>query len=172
MLCDRSPDLRTLLDAHRVEFPLRLAEARVMSAYASACIDTSDGLLNALILLADLNGCGFQVTQVPYFPPGVTLTQHLGLPVEILMAGECGEYELLCAVPPDQEPAFLGEALRRQLTLYRIGEMTGRGKIVMSGAERRFDAGDFTLSARAYGSHEEYLGVLTHYLNGQLAHAR
>jgi thiamine monophosphate kinase len=155
-----------------VEFPLRLAEARVISACASACIDTSDGLLNSLILLADINSCGFQVDRMPYYPPGVTLAQYLGLPVEILMAGECGEYELLCTVPPDHEQALLEEARRQQLRLYRIGKMTGRGKIVMSGAGRWIDAGDFALSARAYASHKEYLGVLTHYLHDRLAHAR
>jgi thiamine-monophosphate kinase len=172
MLCDGSPEVRTLIDAHRVEFPLRLDEARVMSACASACIDTSDGLLNALTLLADINGCGFQADRVPYFPPGVTLTRILGLPVEILMAGECGEYELLCTVPPEHEPALLEEARRRQLTLHRIGRMTERGRIVMTEGERRIDAGDFALSARAYANHEEYLGVLTHYLNEQLRQAR
>ncbi len=56
-------------------------------------------MLNALKILSDINATGFTVTSIPYYPPGVTLTHLLGLPVELLMSGECGEYELLFTVP-------------------------------------------------------------------------
>jgi thiamine-monophosphate kinase len=79
----QNPELGKLFDNHRVEFPLRIAESKLISRYASACIDTSDGLLNALMILSDINAAGFTVTSIPYYPPGVTLTHLLGLPVEL-----------------------------------------------------------------------------------------
>ena len=170
-LCAQKPELSTLFNNNRVEFPLRIAESQLMSKYASACIDTSDGLLNGLMMLSDINAIGFQVTSIPYFSPGVTLTQFLGLPVEILMAGECGEYELLFTVPPERETAMLREAQEQQLTLYQIGRMTERGDASIMSTNRRIDVGDFAFSARAYSDHGEYVGVLTKYLMDKLARA-
>jgi len=168
-LCARDPGLSALLDNNRVEFPLRTAEAPLMARHASACIDTSDGLLNGLMMLAEINAIGFAVKSIPYFPPGVTLAQHLGLPVEILMAGECGEYELLFTVSPEREAAMLREAQERRMTLHLIGRMTEKGTASVMSADRAMDVGDFAISARAFRDHGEYIAALTRYLIGKLA---
>ena len=160
----REPALAPLFDAHRVEFPLRLAASALMSAYASACIDTSDGLLNGLMMLSGVNGVGFEVSAVPYYPPGVVLSQMLGLPVEVLMAGECGEYELLFTVPPAREREMLREAGERRVELHRIGRITGPGTAMVAGREGRMSVEDFCLSARQFGDHHDYLAALTRYL--------
>ena len=163
-LCTQSPELKKLFDEQRVEFPLRTAESKLMSKYASACIDTSDGLLNALIALSDVNAIGFAVTNVPYYPPGVTLMHTLGLPVELLMAGECGEYELLFTAPPEYEQEILREARRQELKLYQIGRITEPGNGVVTSMDERIDVRDFDLSARHYKDHREYVAMLANYV--------
>jgi thiamine-monophosphate kinase len=165
--CGGNPELSELFDNHRVEFPLRIAESKLMSEYASACIDTSDGLLNALITLADINAIGFAVTSVPYYPPGVTLTDLLGLPVELLMAGECGEYELLFTVPPEREQDMVREAQNHQIQLYHIGRMTEPGNAMVMSANQSIDVRDFDVSARNYRDHREYVAMLTEYLTNK-----
>ena len=143
-----------------------------MSKYASACIDTSDGLLNALIMLSDINAIGFTVTSVPYYMPGVTLMHLLGLPVELLMAGECGEYELLFTVPPEREQNMVREAQNHQLKLYQIGRMTEPGNAVVMSANQGIDVRDFDLSARNYRDHREYVAMLTTYLMNKIQPGR
>jgi len=160
----QNPELGKLFDYHRVEFPLRIAESKLMCRYASACIDTSDGLLNALMMLSEINAIGFTVTSVPYYPPGVTLTHLLGLPVELLMAGECGEYELLFTVPPEQEQDLKREAQHHQMKLYQIGRITEPGNAMVMSENQGIDVRDFDLSARNYKDHREYVALLTEYL--------
>jgi thiamine-monophosphate kinase len=115
-------------------------------------------------MLSDINAIGFAVTTVPYYAPGVTLMRHLGLPVELLMAGECGEYELLFTVPPEREQDMMREAQHRQIQLYQIGRMTGPGNATVMSANRGIDVRDFDLSARNYRDHREYVAMLTTYL--------
>jgi thiamine-monophosphate kinase len=147
-----------------VEFPLHIAASKLVSKYASACIDTSDGLLNALLILSEINAIGFAVSSVPYYTPGVMLTHLLGLPVEILMAGECGEYELLFTVHPEHEQEMVREAQLHSMKLYRIGKMAEPGEATVMSANQGIDVRDFDLCARNYRDQREYVAMLTTYL--------
>jgi thiamine-monophosphate kinase len=83
----------------------RLPEGRRLAAIASACIDTSDGVIAALDELMRLNDVGIRWER----PLGETLhqaalatAQAAGLPSWVMLAGPHGEFELLFTVPPDR----------------------------------------------------------------------
>ena len=80
----------------------RLTETAVLCKYASACIDTSDGLFPAMSILSEINNVGFDLT-VPLHellhPSILPIKRHAGLPAWMFMAGPHGEYELLFTIP-------------------------------------------------------------------------
>jgi thiamine-monophosphate kinase len=81
----------------------RIDAGRAIDAHA--CIDTSDGLLSAALMLADVNDLGLELRDDPalYDKGGLELARELGLPSWMLAAAEWGEYELLYALPPDAQ---------------------------------------------------------------------
>lgn len=153
---------------HSVRFPVRHREAAIVARHASACIDTSDGVLRALRILADINSCGFRVASLPCYAPAKELMAAHGLPEELLLAGECGEYELLCAIPPDRERAFLEEAAAEDLVFHAIGELLPKGSAHLRRPGYTLDLADFSLEARQFASHTEYVRALTAYFTGKL----
>jgi len=112
----------------------RLAESGVIAKYASACIDTSDGLFPALSVLSEINKVGFDLTvplQDLLHPSILPLKDHSGLPAWMFMAGPHGEYELLLTVPEkvnDEfqracegsilQPLFLGKIIDNETILF------------------------------------------------------
>lgn len=163
-LLPADPAAAALMADTRARFPIRRAEAALISRHAAAAIDTSDGLLNALHLLAELNGTGFRVDRVPWLETGRRLLAALGLPLELLAAGECGEYELLCSVPPDREDAFTRACRDEGCTMHRIGEVTAAGTAEIVSDGHVLDVRDFGLSARQFDDHQQYLAALTGYV--------
>jgi thiamine-monophosphate kinase len=79
-------------------FEVRLGESRVIRHVGGACIDTSDGLVNALVHVAALNP-GYELAvdleAVPYADSAVETAKNQGLPKEAFLIGGAGEYELL-----------------------------------------------------------------------------
>jgi thiamine-monophosphate kinase len=144
-------------------FPLRHREAKLVAHHASACIDSSDGLLRSLMILSELNGTGFHCEALPYCAAGHALIEALGLPMELLMAGECGEYELLCCIPPEREAAFLRDAAAERLRFHHIGRIEESGTAILLNATRTLDLGDFAIGARQYTDHRDYLAHMTEY---------
>lgn len=152
--------------ALEVRFPLRHREAGAVARHASACIDTSDGLIRSLAILSELNGTGYECADLPWHAPALALLDRLGLPPELLAAGECGEYELLCCIPPDREEAFLREAADRGCVLHRIGCITASGRRLRTAAGV-LTLDSFDLTARRFPDHQAYLRELTAYFSSE-----
>lgn len=77
---------------------LRLREAALIRRHATACIDTSGGLLAALWLLHTLSLSAvftLDLDRVPYAPGVRAVAATAGLPAEAALLGGAGEYELL-----------------------------------------------------------------------------
>ncbi|MCK4829628.1 thiamine-monophosphate kinase, partial [bacterium] len=87
--------LNKVLKHYKTRLALRFDESRLISQYATSCIDSSDGVLNALKTLSELNHTGFELTHTPYLHDGVLACKILSKPKELLLMGECGEYELV-----------------------------------------------------------------------------
>jgi thiamine-monophosphate kinase len=142
-----------------MKFHLRMKESALIKRHASSCIDTSDGVFKALSILADLNRCGFAVEKLPFNRAAALLAQAALLPRIMLFFGECGEYELLCTIPPDREQRFLSEAREQHLRLFRLGTMQKQGRYVTEGATI-FDLSTLDLEARNVTDTREYLKAL------------
>jgi thiamine-monophosphate kinase len=87
----------------------RLLESRMIAKYASACIDTSDGLFPALSVLSEINKVGFELTvplQDLLHPSILPIKHHSRLPAWMFMAGPHGEYELLLTIPEKVNDEF------------------------------------------------------------------
>jgi len=91
----------------------RLTEARRLVGFATACMDTSDGLIATLDQLSRLNGIGFEIA-----PPLAHLVESgafrtcrsLGLDPLVALAQPHGEFELVWTVPAARAARFEREA--------------------------------------------------------------
>ena len=150
-----APDAETLQN----RFTLRRKESALLRRYASAAMDTSDGLGAALHTLADLNQCGYAVANLPYLPTALRYFGLASLPKTLLFLGECGEYELLLAIPPDREAAFLAEGRSVGCTFHRLGRFTPAGR-VLSEDGRTLDLSSWHSQAREFTDPQAYLRAM------------
>lgn len=91
----------------------RIAEARRLVGYATACMDTSDGLIATLDQLSRLNGVGFEITALlPRLVESGALhtCQALGLDPLVALAQPHGEFELVWTVRGAHAERFEREA--------------------------------------------------------------
>jgi thiamine-monophosphate kinase len=91
----------------------RLAEARRLVGFATACMDTSDGLVATLDQLSRLNGVGFEITApLPELldPGALHACRALGLDPLVALAQPHGEFELVWTVPAADSERFQREA--------------------------------------------------------------
>lgn len=82
--------------------PTRLEEGMVLRTIASACMDTSDGLIATLDQLVRLNGVAIRVTrpaQACLHPKADALRRATALPAFPFLASYHGEFELVFTVP-------------------------------------------------------------------------
>jgi thiamine-monophosphate kinase len=136
-----SPD--ALACIQRYETPdARLRMGRVVgrSGAASAAIDLSDGLADAVRQLAEAAGTGaiVRADAVPVDPGARNWAVTEGQdPLAVALSG--GEdYELLFAVPSRRRRAFLGATRRcSQLPVTKIGELTREPVLVLEAHGRR-----------------------------------
>lgn len=148
-------------------FPVRIKESKLIGQWASCCIDTSDGVLNALNTLAELNGLGYKVENLPYHPATKLLCELLNVPKEALFMGECGEYELLFSVPPENNKAFLKVAHAEGLKFTPIGEFTKANNRILTDGDKVWNLEQYSISARDYNSKQEYLNALLDFLKNE-----
>lgn len=103
----------------KIAFNLKHEDARLVRTCATSCIDTSDGVYQAVLSIADESQVGFALDRLPYVKAGKLLAKVLRLPEEMLFFCECGEYELLFTAPPDAELPFIkiGTVMEHERTL-------------------------------------------------------
>jgi thiamine-monophosphate kinase len=100
-------NLAALQNTPTPAFELRNREADVIRSYATACIDTSGGLLDALWLFHEQNPAlrfDIRLNEVPIAEDVIQAANTMGFPVESALLGGAGEYELLFAVPETSVP--------------------------------------------------------------------
>ncbi len=91
----------------------RIAVAKRLVGFATACMDTSDGLVATLDQLSRLNGVGFEITApLPRLLEGGALRtcQALGLDPLVALAQPHGEFELVWTVRAAHAERFEREA--------------------------------------------------------------
>lgn len=102
----------------------RLKQSRIIREFATACIDTSDGLFAALSILSELNDIGFSLTtpltQLLH-PEAFKIAHAAKLPSWIFLAGPHGEYELIFSISPEKIEAFEAACTTHQLQMHFLG---------------------------------------------------
>jgi thiamine-monophosphate kinase len=126
-------------------------------------------VLNALNTIADLNLTGYEVVQVPYLKKGLAAAKILSLPPIMLIAGECGEYELLFTISPEAEPEFKIESDDMGLTFHRLGTVTN-GPRTLKEKGKSYSMENLILRARDYSDPKEYLRAMIKHLEQEGFH--
>jgi thiamine monophosphate kinase len=87
-------------------FEVRLAESAALAALTvpAGCMDTSDGLVNVLETMCDLDPAlriELDLASVPLAPGVKAAAGAMRIPPETFLMGSAGEYELVALVPTD-----------------------------------------------------------------------
>jgi thiamine-monophosphate kinase len=151
---------------YRNRFYLRQNEALLIKKYATACIDTSDGVFNSLNIISRMSNTGYEVGNLPYVKIGVLAAKAFSIPKALLFLGECGEYELLFTVKAGDEDNMLKDAAGMGLKLYKIGKVTESGKRILYEDNIETDMGSLDVRARDFANVKEYLKTLEEFLKG------
>jgi thiamine-monophosphate kinase len=129
------PALQACVARHRRPTPrLRLGALAGQTRAASACMDLSDGLADAVRQIAEQSGTGARIdaASIPVHPGAAAWFAHNGR--DAISASLTGgdDYELLFAVPPRFRGRFRGVVQHSQgVPLTKIGELTRDPQIVL-----------------------------------------
>jgi thiamine-monophosphate kinase len=110
----------------------RLKEGQSLLGIASACMDTSDGVIATLDQLMRLNNVGFDLDEdweLRLLPSAKELAESLGIPSWLLLAGQHGEFELLFTVAKERENELLRSAEKDHWHPVRLGIVTEEPEI-------------------------------------------
>jgi len=163
-LYSASPLIKNLTRRWKNYFRLRSKEAGFIKRYSNCCIDTSDGVFNALNAICEMSRTGFELGNLPYTKNGLLLAKALNIPKEGLFLGECGEYELLFTIRKEIAEEFLEQAKKLELKFYQIGEIKEQGNKLLCTVEQKIDLTTYNLRARDYQDTKEYLRDIINFL--------
>jgi thiamine-monophosphate kinase len=108
----------------------RVKEGTILSKYASACMDVSDGLAFSLHEIARESNKGFRVYEerIPVDEDLNRVAELSGVSVREMVFHKGGDFELLFTAAKDKF-----EALEREINITAIGEVTESGAIIEKG---------------------------------------
>ena len=153
-----------VLQKYKIRLALRVDESKLISQYATSCIDSSDGVLNAVNTISDLNHLGFEINNTPYLRNGVIACSILSKPKELLLMGECGEYELVFTIDKKNLAPLLQQSKEQKLFFTQIGYMAEKPLKILAARNCHIDFFGFDISARDYSDVNLYLDALTKYI--------
>src|SRR4029079_18871339 len=102
----------------------RLAWGQALRGIASACIDTSDGVIPAVDQLARVNDVAVHVEtpQTHWLDPhAAAIAEKAAIPRAVFLAGPHGELELVFTVPPERLAELERVAGQLSWTPLRVG---------------------------------------------------
>lgn len=102
----------------------RVSEGQLLRGRPSCCMDTSDGALATLDQLMRLNQVGFVLESNAdqwLHSAALQLSEAMGIPAWMMLAGLHGEFELLFAVPPERVEALITETSAKGWQPLKIG---------------------------------------------------
>ncbi len=105
----------------------RIEAGRVIRNYASACMDSSDGLIASLDQLMRLNDVGFELNpgwENAISRNALSYISNLKIPPWLLLAGQHGEFELIFTIPEKLIDAFLIDAPSGGFEPVELGRVT------------------------------------------------
>jgi thiamine-monophosphate kinase len=136
---------------------------KIISKYASACMDTSDGLISTLDQLMRLNNVGFEITEnceKLIDDEALSYTKYLNIPSWLLFAGQHGEFELVFTIPQNLTHEFLAEAEKKGFYPIELGVVTPQKEIRINLYEKSVPINSIFIRNLPY----ETKGDINHYL--------
>lgn len=142
----------------------QLEAGAAMAELARACVDSSDGLFAALHVLTGVNQLGLRLDLGPavFLPGWVQLASRARLPLWFGAAFGMGEYQLLFAVPPEQEGEAVARLEGQGLGPVRLGTFTAEPTVRATPYrdEVSLDLPRFVNLLGESGSIDEYVAAL------------
>ena len=90
----------------------RIKEGILLREYASACMDTSDGVISTIDQLSRINNTGFEINDYEHLldPEALKASEYYNFPSWLFLAGQHGEFELIFSIPKEKTGEFLEKA--------------------------------------------------------------
>jgi thiamine-monophosphate kinase len=150
----------------------RIKLSSIINNYATACMDTSDGLLSTLDQLMRLNNVGFELNEnweKVIDENSLQYSENNRIPSWLLFAGQHGEFELIFTIPQEFNRAFLSEASKIGFNPVELGKVIPdkKVKIPLYGKMIPIDTAFIrNLPAETKGDINHYLKSLLEYDSG------
>lgn len=112
-----------------------IAFGRLLRGFASACMDTSDGVFATLDQMVRLNGVGFHIDcdcEAILDPAVLEFCEKTDTPRWLMAAGPHGEFKLLSTVPPEKLERFLEATGREGMAPVRLGTVQEKAAVTLS----------------------------------------
>jgi thiamine-monophosphate kinase len=121
----------------------RVKEGEILSKYASACMDISDGLAFSLHEIAKASKNGFRIfhEKIPIEDGLKRVSELSGVPAKDIIFHKGGDFELLFTASKDNF-----EVLEKEINITAIGEVTGKREVMQK------DGKEIELEPRGYDS--------------------
>lgn len=148
----------------KLKFNLRKQEAALIAKYASSCIDSSDGVVNALLAMAEINNTGFEITNPNINPIAHITVEEMSIMPELLLLGECGEYELIFTVDNGLVEEFLEAANKQNLIFTAIGTVAFPNQKELKTPFQTIDLKEFNVKGRDFEMETDYISALIKYV--------
>lgn len=142
--------------------PVRTRAGVALRGVATACIDSSDGLVAAVDQLARLNGVAIRIAEPLHrllHPTARAIARSSGLPAFPFLAGHHGEFELIFTIPAGSVSAIAGVAERCGFRPLPVGRVEAGGGVWI-GASELDTAGIRNLARTAGSDVEAYTAAL------------
>jgi thiamine-monophosphate kinase len=137
---------------------------KIIGRYASACMDTSDGLITTLDQLVRLNNTGFEITKYPdsiIDDEALNYSKKLNIPSWLLFAGQHGEFELIFTIPQGSQKEFLEDAKKIGFEPIELGKVIPSIEITINLYDKLIPINTALIRNLPYQSN----GDINHYLN-------
>ena len=111
----------------------RIKEGILLREYATACMDTSDGVISALDQLARVNNTGFEINDYKPLldPEALKASEYYNFPAWLFLAGQHGEFELIFSIPPQKTGEFIQKAKEINWHPLELGTATNEDTITL-----------------------------------------
>jgi thiamine-monophosphate kinase len=110
----------------------KLKESKLIQNYATACMDTSDGLFPGLSVLSEINNIGFNLCsslENIVHKEVLIIEKKSKIPLWTFLAGPHGEYELLFSIPTTRQKDFEKACEEDGWKPVFLGEITSKKQI-------------------------------------------
>jgi thiamine-monophosphate kinase len=157
-LYSENRNVESLLKGVKSKFRTHENLSEIISKFASAAIDTSDGVFSGLQTLSELNKTGFNIDNLHFINKGFLAAKILNLPKLLLFLGECGEYEILFTVSKQNKDSLIAEMKAHKLPVYTLGKITEHEKDKTILSKNKFlNFAEYNLRARDFENVKDYL---------------